>query len=81
MGGGIKRNRVALPKGRSNLFGGDEPQPGDEQIGEWGRERLERMDGRFISAVERALRSGQESLKSAGTSRQPPLSGPSGMLV
>src|SRR5262245_34872791 len=71
VGGGIKRNRVALPKGRSNLFGGNEPQPGDQQIGGWSRERLERMDDRFVSAVERALRSGQEKRKAAGATVEP----------
>jgi len=63
VGGGIKRNRAALPKGRSGLFGGSEPTPGDAQQGEWSRQRLERMDGRFVNAVERALRSGTENRK------------------
>ena len=71
MGRGIKRNRAMLPKGRSGRFGGSEPQPGDQQIGEWSRQRLERMDGRFVSAVKRALRSGQESRKAAGTTVEP----------
>ena len=31
MGGGVKRNRVALPKGHER--GGDEQQPGDEVVG------------------------------------------------
>ena len=39
MGGGIKRNRAMLPKGRSGLFGGSEPTPGDAQQGEWSRQR------------------------------------------
>ena len=71
MGGGIKRNRAMLPKGRSNLFGGDEPQAGDQQVGEWSRERLERMDNRFVSAVRRALHRGTESPQAAGTMAEP----------
>ena len=67
MGGGIKRNRAMLPKGRSGLFGGSEPQPGDQQVGEWTRERLERMDNRFVSAVKRALHRGAENRQAAGT--------------
>jgi len=54
-----------LPRGRSGLFGGSEPTPGDAQQGEWSRQRLEPMDGRFVNAVERALRSGDESRHAA----------------
>jgi hypothetical protein len=30
-------------------------QPGDEVVGGWSREQLERMDARFVHAVERAI--------------------------
>jgi hypothetical protein len=61
-GGGKKRNRVALPKGRSGIYGGTtDPQPGDEQIGGWSRQQREEMDQRFTDAIVRALRSGQEN--------------------
>jgi hypothetical protein len=36
------------------------PEPGDEQIGGWPRERLERMDRRFVARLERAIRRGEE---------------------
>jgi hypothetical protein len=36
-------------------------QPGDEQVGEWTRERLMRMDARFVARVERAIATGRES--------------------
>jgi hypothetical protein len=54
MGGGIKRNRVALPKGHDR--GGDQQQPGDEQDGHWTRVQRERMDQAFAERMERALR-------------------------
>jgi hypothetical protein len=60
MGGGIKRNKSSLPKGRSGMYGGLEPQPGDEQVGGWSRQQREEMDQRFTDAMARALRSGQE---------------------
>jgi hypothetical protein len=56
-----------LQRARSGLFGGSEPTPGDAQQGKWSRQRLERMDSRFTTAVERALRNGRESQKAAGT--------------
>ncbi|HKF13301.1 MAG TPA: hypothetical protein VKB89_32085 [Xanthobacteraceae bacterium] len=46
MAGGIKRNKSSLPKGRSEVFGGLDPQPGDEQQGGWSRQQREEMDGR-----------------------------------
>jgi hypothetical protein len=44
-----------LPKGKP-VYGGSEPQPGDEQIGEWSPKRLIKMDERFVRAVRKALR-------------------------
>jgi hypothetical protein len=35
-------------------------EPGDEVNGYWTRERLEEMDRRFVSAVERAFATGYE---------------------
>jgi hypothetical protein len=54
MGGGIKRNRVALPKGHDR--GGDQQQPGDEQDGQWTRAQRERMDQAFAERMARVLR-------------------------
>jgi hypothetical protein len=54
MGGGVKRNRVALPKGHDR--GGDEQQPGDEVVGAWSRQQREKMDQAFAERMERALR-------------------------
>jgi hypothetical protein len=36
------------------------PQPGDEAIGDWSRERLFRMDARFRVRMERAIAAGLE---------------------
>jgi hypothetical protein len=61
MAGGIKRNKSSLPKGRSAVFGGLDPQPGDEQQGGWSRQQREEMDQRFAEAIARALRTGREN--------------------
>jgi hypothetical protein len=37
-----------------------EAQPGDEQIGNWPRPVLERMNQRFAERLERAIASGSE---------------------
>ncbi len=54
MGGGVKRNRVALPKGHDR--GGDQQQPGDEGVGAWSRRQHEKMDQAFAERMARALR-------------------------
>jgi len=59
MAGGIKRNKSSLPKGRSGVFGGLDPQPGDEQQGGWSRQQREEMDQRFTDAMARALHTGR----------------------
>jgi len=41
------------------------PQPGDEQVGEYTRERLIRMNDRFVERVERAFKNGSEHRQSA----------------
>ena len=41
------------------------PLPGDEVCGDWSREQLERMDSRFVAAVELAFANGLESRASA----------------
>jgi hypothetical protein len=38
----------------------DRFEPGDEQCGDYTRERLEQMDRAFTERVERALRDGRE---------------------
>jgi len=42
------------------------PQTGDEVVGEYSRERLIRMNDRFVERVERAFQSGSERRQSAG---------------
>jgi hypothetical protein len=42
-----------------------EPEPGDELVGNWPREQLERMDQRFCERVERAFERGRESRQAA----------------
>ena len=47
--------------GEPYLHGRDTPpQPGDDQDGNWPRERLIRMDARFVERLERAIANGQE---------------------
>jgi hypothetical protein len=41
------------------------PQPGDEVVGEYSRERLIKMHERFVERVERAFETGRESRQSA----------------
>jgi hypothetical protein len=64
MGGGIKRNKSSLPKGRP-VYGGDEPLPGDEQVGGWSRDQRERMDQAFAEAMSRELGTGQAASSTA----------------
>lgn len=49
----------------------DPPEPGDEQVGQWNRERLEKMDQRFAKAIARAEREQAEQLpaRSKGPTR------------
>jgi hypothetical protein len=53
MGGGLKRNRVALPKGHDR--GGDE-QHATEMVGAWSQQQREQMDQAFTERMARALR-------------------------
>ena len=47
---------MATKPGEPYLNRRDAPsQPGDEVVGGWSREQLERMDARFVHAVERAI--------------------------
>jgi hypothetical protein len=64
MGGGVKRNRVALPKGRDR--DSDEQQPGDEMEGAWSRQQREQMDQAFAERMERALRQRGADSRSKG---------------
>jgi hypothetical protein len=52
-----KRNRKPEPyrNGKSTP-----PQPGDEMVGEYTRERLIRMDEKFCARMERAIARGLE---------------------
>jgi hypothetical protein len=43
-------------------------EPGDEQPGEWSRERLIQMNERFVQRVERAFENGTESRQLTATS-------------
>ncbi len=63
MPGGIKRNRVALPKGRA--LNGSEIQPEDVINGGWLRADLEVMDRRFTDRLTQAFRAGTENPKAA----------------
>ena len=42
-----------------------EPEPGDEAVGEWSPEQLDRMNARFVERVERAIAAGDESPQGA----------------
>jgi hypothetical protein len=52
-----KRRRP--PRGASRLASGP-CEPGDQQTGEWTRERLIRMNERFVERMERAISRGLE---------------------
>jgi hypothetical protein len=47
------------------------PMPGDEQYGDYSRERLLRMDSKFVARVERAFRNGGETQEAAGAGYDP----------
>jgi hypothetical protein len=51
-------NRPGSPLRHVSTIGN--PEPGDEQHGDWPRERLEQMDRRFVARLERAIERGQE---------------------
>jgi hypothetical protein len=38
------------------------PRPGDEQHGDWSRDRLEQMDQKFRKRVEQSMRDGTEHM-------------------
>jgi hypothetical protein len=46
-------------------------EPGDQQVGEWSRERLVRMNARFVECVERAIATGSESKRAAQATVEP----------
>jgi hypothetical protein len=48
-----------------------EGQPGDQQVGEWPRERLIKMDAKFCAAMERAFKRGHEQRSSASNQQRP----------
>jgi hypothetical protein len=52
------RNQPGSPPRHQSTTGN--PEPGDEQHGTWPRERLEKMDRRFVTQLERAIRRGDE---------------------
>jgi len=41
------------------------PEPGDESVGQWSPEQLERMNALFVARLERALATGSESASAA----------------
>ena len=41
------------------------PEPDDQQFGDWPRERLLRVNERFIARLERAIAAGDESRQAA----------------
>ena len=52
---------MSTKPGDPYLNGRDAPsQPGDEVVGGWSREQLEKMDVRFRSRLERAIANGRE---------------------
>ena len=52
---------MSTKPGEPYLNGRDAPsQPGDEVVGGWSREQLEKMDARFCSRLERAIVNGRE---------------------
>ena len=57
-----KRNRGRQPyiNGKRTPF-----QPGDEVVGEYSRERLIKMNDRFVARVESAFKTGKENRQSA----------------
>src|SRR5215831_11590770 len=42
-----------------------EPEFGDEAVGQWSPEQLDRVNARFVERVERAIAAGDESLQGA----------------
>ena len=44
-----------------------DPEPGDEQAGEWSRDHLLRMDEKFRRRLERAIERGKASVDSHGS--------------
>jgi hypothetical protein len=52
------------------------PEPGDEQHGAWPRERLEKMDRKFVARLERAIKRGDEQPPAARADDPRPLTGP-----
>jgi hypothetical protein len=62
----MSSNGKRVRKPRPYLNGkGAALQPGDEVVGEYSRERLLRMDARFVARVERAFETGSERRQSA----------------
>ena len=61
--------RDILPTGKPHR-GGVEPQPGDEKFGDYTRERLLQMDNKFATAVEQALRRGDQSATAAAAEHE-----------
>jgi hypothetical protein len=64
------RARAQIPSASHYASKDADPQPGDEAIGAWPRERLIAMDSDFVERVERAFETGSERRESAGGARQ-----------
>ncbi len=48
-----------------------QPEPGDQQHGDWPRERLLRMNARFVERVELAFVTGRERREAAAAMASP----------
>jgi hypothetical protein len=55
------RRRRALYRRIRHLSTIGDPEPGDEQAGEWSRDHLLRMDEKFRRRLERAIERGTET--------------------
>jgi hypothetical protein len=53
-------SRNGLVPSYANMLVNAPYEPGDEQVGAWPRDALERMNRRFAERLERAIASGQE---------------------
>jgi hypothetical protein len=47
------------------------PEPGDEAVGEWSPEQLERMNALFVACLERAIAIGSERQRRASNASRP----------
>jgi hypothetical protein len=60
-------NRRQSERSGYSLLASAPYEPGDQQVGEWTREQLTRMDERFVAAMERAIAAGRSGGRSGGS--------------